>query len=288
MRYYFFPSFIKHGHLCIFVCVLLHTSVTAVIPPPPPPKIPLTVRADSIIYNPKEQICTATGHVKITRGSIRISGNIIKVFFITKEKKNIQAPTSTPESLKISHVEITGNAYIRMDKSEILGGHAVWHVNKKSLHISQKPHLKTADGLSLYATTLHYDGNTQKGKALGAVHMEKDQKSLICDSLLFSFGPIHKSMPPVLQTLYAQGNVLWKEKNVLLFCKKAEYSKATEKIIAQGNVRILQGENFLVGEQAFFHIPTHHISVISDSNQQVCVFWTPPKKAPLQKQEKKS
>ncbi len=224
-------------------------------------------------------MCTATGHVHVTQGSLHISGDTIKVFFTTSQepqhKEKTPPPKGTLNHLKISHMEIIGHAHIRTEKSEIWGGHALWNAQKRSLDISQNPRLQTSHGLFLCAETMHYDGKLKQGTALGAVSMSQKDRSITCELMLFSF----ETMTPLtIHTVNAKENVLWKEKNTTLSCKEATYIKSTENIMAHGDVKISQGEKFVVGEEAIFHIPTQKISVFSHSHFPVRAMWKADKK----------
>tara|TARA_B100001175_G_C19375038_1_gene573686 strand:+ start:154 stop:924 length:771 start_codon:yes stop_codon:yes gene_type:complete len=216
----------------------------------------LTVEADnSIEYFEKEQYYLASGNAIASKDGIILKANKIKAFFQNNEDDN-----------QIELIYGIGNVSITKNKILAKGEHVVYNLKKETIKFSKgNQFFKTQNFYIESKTSLSYDKrkHVANGKGKVKIILEKNVE-ILADQIKAIFSKNDNSLLEAI----GKGNIKISTKSSKSYAKNAKYSKRTNIILLEGDVKIIQNNLSISGQSGMTNLITGISKIIGNKKKQ--------------------
>ena len=202
---------------------------------------PVTISAaKSLTWDRKAKTYTATKDVIATQGKVTLRSDTLTANYISG--RNGAANVTT--------LDADGGVTITAPPYTAAGDHAVYRVKTGNAVLTGK-NLQITSGKSILTAQDRIEYNSHDGTmtAIGSPKAVKGPDTLTADVLSASFTK-NAAGKMTARTITAHGHVVIKTVSETAMGDNGVYNTTTQKAVLTGNVRVLQGKNWLQGTRA--------------------------------------
>jgi lipopolysaccharide export system protein LptA len=240
----------------------------------------------------------AKGTAKVTQEEVTLEADTLKADFMKKDKEKANTNTKVSQDVhqSLKYVQAEGSVHLRNKMGDLFGAFGFYDLEKEHVQLRGKTlKMKMEKGYFLNKDQLDYWPSQKRADILGQPHGWYDGKYLEANQARFYFDD-QKEGQMALSHMKAEGHIFIvvppRKKTDEMQIVKADhvfYNAKHESAQLKGSVKLIQGQNYLQGDEAFINLKTgEHILKRSNSSSQPVygLLISDKKKHPLQEKKK--
>ncbi len=221
---------------------------------------PIAVTAtEGIEWDQQRKVYIAKGDAAVRQGEVTIHAGELRAYYREgKSKSDAGGVALGSASGSIYRIEAIGDVYVKLDKDQLSAGKVVYEVDKELMTATgNEPVFAAGDGTTVQASeALIYDPKNSRAMAKGKVRAWDKENRLNADELELEFDSTKTASggvrPTEIKRIIARGNVVIVQGDAAAQADQAIYDPVEETARLEGNVRLVQDGNVLTGQYGEF------------------------------------
>jgi len=205
-------------------------------------KDPIEITADNALeWDRAQSTFIARGNARAAQGSMAVNANMLTVSYTDGDK-----------GMVVTMIHGEGQAKIETETAKAYGDEALYDVGKEyAVLTGSNPHIETDVHVLTAKSKIEYYTGKNKMMATGGVVISNPDGTLQADNVTAFFKKAADGST-ALDNVKANGHIVMKTKDEILYGDQADYSATKDYAVVTGNVRIERGRHIMMGQRAEF------------------------------------